>query len=294
MAETTGSTVPRLQLGRYLRELRGRERLTVKAAAEKLEWSEAKIWRIETGQTSLRSLDVEAMCQIYAAPADLTEALMGLARETKARGWWHAYGDVIPEGFDVYIGLEEAASELRLVPIRTRPRAPADRGLRADADPGRQPRRGPGGDQPPGPRPDGTAAADPPRHRAPAPAGRAQREHPAAPCRRPGGHGQPARQPGRGVGTAERLAAGRPVPRRAAPGADVRPVRHPAVPAQRGRPRKRARHRIHGRLHRRAVPGQTRRGRAVRRARSAASGTPAWTRPHPETSSTTPRRNSKR
>ena len=110
--ETTGSTVPRRQLGRYLRELRSRERLTVKAAAEKLEWSEAKIWRIETGQTSLRSLDVEAMCKIYAAPADLTEALMGLAKETKARGWWHAYGDVIPEGFDVYIGLEESASQL--------------------------------------------------------------------------------------------------------------------------------------------------------------------------------------
>src|ERR1700722_12894293 len=111
-AEITGSTVPRRQLGRYLRELRNRERLTVKIAAEKLEWSEAKIWRIETGQTSLRSLDVETMCKIYGAPADLTEALMGLARETKARGWWHAYGDVIPEGFDVYIGLEEAASQL--------------------------------------------------------------------------------------------------------------------------------------------------------------------------------------
>jgi hypothetical protein len=52
------------------------------------------------------------MCKIYGAPAELTEALMGLAKETKARGWWHAYGDVIPEGFDVYIGLEEAASAL--------------------------------------------------------------------------------------------------------------------------------------------------------------------------------------
>src|SRR5579859_3041333 len=110
--ETTGSTVPRRQLGRYLRELRNRERLTVKAAAEKLEWSEAKIWRIETGQTSLRSLDVEAMCRVYAAPTDLTEALMGLAKETKAKGWWQAYGDVIPENFDVYLGLEEAASQL--------------------------------------------------------------------------------------------------------------------------------------------------------------------------------------
>lgn len=111
-AETTGSTVPRRQLGRYLRELRSGQRMSVKTAAEKLEWSETKIWRIETGQTSLRSFDVETMCRIYAAPPDLTEALMGLAKETKARGWWHAYGDVIPEGFDVYIGLEEAASQL--------------------------------------------------------------------------------------------------------------------------------------------------------------------------------------
>jgi len=110
--ETTGSTVPRRQLGRYLRELRGSQRITVKTAAEKLEWSEAKIWRIETGQTSLRSLDVEAMCRVYGAPKHMTEALMGLAKETKARGWWHTYGDVIPEWFDVYIGLEEAASEI--------------------------------------------------------------------------------------------------------------------------------------------------------------------------------------
>lgn len=110
--ETTGSTVPRRQLGRYLRDLRNRQHITVKVAAEQLEWSEAKIWRIETGQTSLRSHDVEIMCRIYAAPPDLTQALMGLAKETKARGWWHAYGDVIPENFDVYLGLEEAAAQL--------------------------------------------------------------------------------------------------------------------------------------------------------------------------------------
>src|SRR3979409_169421 len=99
---TSGSREPRRQLGRYLRDLRGKARLTVKVASAKLEWSEAKIWRIETGQTSLRSLDVEAMCKIYGGPPDLTEALMGLAKETKARGWWHSYGDAIPEGFDLY------------------------------------------------------------------------------------------------------------------------------------------------------------------------------------------------
>ncbi|HET9257489.1 MAG TPA: helix-turn-helix transcriptional regulator [Pseudonocardiaceae bacterium] len=109
---TTGSTVPRRQLGRYLRDLRNSSRLTVRVAAARLEWSEAKIWRIETGQTALRSLDVEAMCKIYGASPETTEGLMGLAKETKARGWWHSYGDVIPEYFDVYIGLEEAASQI--------------------------------------------------------------------------------------------------------------------------------------------------------------------------------------
>lgn len=110
----TGWTVPRRQLGRYLRDLRNRSRLTVRAAATELEWSEAKIWRIETGQTGMRSLDVESMCRIYGAPPDMTEALKGLAKETKARGWWHSYGDVIPEYFDVYIGLEEAAASFSI------------------------------------------------------------------------------------------------------------------------------------------------------------------------------------
>jgi Domain of unknown function (DUF5753)/Helix-turn-helix domain len=109
---TTGSTVPRRQLGRHLRELRNRAKLTTKVAAQALEWSEPKLWRIETGQTALRSLDVEAMCRVYGAPSDLTSALMGLAKETKARGWWHAYDDVIPEWLNLYIGLEEAASRL--------------------------------------------------------------------------------------------------------------------------------------------------------------------------------------
>lgn len=109
----TGSTVPRRQLGRYLRELRMQARMTVRLTAEALEWSEAKIWRIETGQTSMRSLDVEQMCKVYGAPAETTEALMALAKETKSKGWWLSYSDVINEGFDIYIGLEEAANRLK-------------------------------------------------------------------------------------------------------------------------------------------------------------------------------------
>lgn len=113
-AETTaGPTVPRRQLGRHLRALRNQARLTTKLAAQALEWSEPKLWRIETGQTALRSLDVEAMCRVYGATAEVTQGLMVLARETKAVGWWHPHDDVIPDWLDLYPGLEDAASRLQ-------------------------------------------------------------------------------------------------------------------------------------------------------------------------------------
>lgn len=105
--------MPRRQLGRYLRQLREQAGLTVKAAAEQMEWSTPTVWRVEKGATSTRSVDVDAMCRIYGADAKTTEALMALAKETKAKGWWHAYGDVIPDDFDLYIGLEEAAESFR-------------------------------------------------------------------------------------------------------------------------------------------------------------------------------------
>lgn len=106
------STVPRRQLGRNLWQLRRLNRITRRMAAEALEWSEPKMWRIETGQTAMRSHEVETMCRFYDAPEDTTKALMALAKETKSNGWWHAYTDVMPPGFDVYIGLEEVASHL--------------------------------------------------------------------------------------------------------------------------------------------------------------------------------------
>ncbi|RKN07911.1 helix-turn-helix domain-containing protein [Streptomyces radicis] len=116
-----GSTVPRRQLGRHLRELRTDARLTLKLAARKLEWSEAKMWRIESGLTSTRGHDVQTMCGIYGASEETTKALVGLAKESRARGWWHSFGDIIPEGFDVFSSLEGAASQMsiyqgRLVP----------------------------------------------------------------------------------------------------------------------------------------------------------------------------------
>jgi len=113
MAEDIGSTVPRRQLGRLLRQYRNEAGVTLDAAAEALEYSRQKIWRIECGTGSVRVLDVKAMCELYGVAPEMTEAMRGLAVETKSKGWWHAYGDAVPSWFELYVGLESAASRLR-------------------------------------------------------------------------------------------------------------------------------------------------------------------------------------
>lgn len=113
MAEDIGSTVPRRQLGRLLRQFRNEAGVTLDAAAEALEYSRQKIWRLECGMGSVRVLDVKAMCELYGVSPEMTEAMRGLAAETKSKGWWHAYGDAVPNWFELYVGLESAAAYLR-------------------------------------------------------------------------------------------------------------------------------------------------------------------------------------
>lgn len=107
------STVPRRQLGRYLKQAREEAGMGVEPAARDLEWSRARMYRIEAGQTSVRTHDVLAMCRLYGVSTDLTDVLVGLARESKSEGWWQAYGDVVPHWFELYVGMEAAAGRLR-------------------------------------------------------------------------------------------------------------------------------------------------------------------------------------
>ncbi|MFF0719553.1 helix-turn-helix domain-containing protein [Micromonospora sp. NPDC049903] len=108
-----GSTVPRRQLGRYLRELRESAHVTAVAAAKELEWSAPRVWRYETGQVPMHPNDVEAMCRLYGATPETIQTMRALARETKAHGWWHSYGEAIKDWFKVYVGLEAAATRIR-------------------------------------------------------------------------------------------------------------------------------------------------------------------------------------
>jgi transcriptional regulator with XRE-family HTH domain len=114
MAEgAIGSTVPRRELGRRLRRLREKAGITIADAAKELETSSPRIWRIEKGENPMRSGEVRLMCELYGADKEATTALMALAKETKAPEWWRVYGDAIPRGLDLLLGLEQATSAFR-------------------------------------------------------------------------------------------------------------------------------------------------------------------------------------
>jgi transcriptional regulator with XRE-family HTH domain len=108
-----GSTVPRRTLGRGLREAREAKEILAKKAAEELDFSTQKLWRIESGQVPVSVSDVRSMCFLYGLDATATDAFIALSKETKSKGWWVPYGDRLPRWFEPYVGMEQSASRIR-------------------------------------------------------------------------------------------------------------------------------------------------------------------------------------
>ncbi|MEV0106733.1 helix-turn-helix transcriptional regulator [Nocardia sp. NPDC050799] len=114
MAEFAESTLPRRQLGKHLRNGREAVGLTLADVAGLMEWSVSTVQRLEVGKTGrIRLADVEALCRIYEFSDEFSEVLKGLARQAAGHSWWHEYGDLIPEHFDVFVDLESSAQRLR-------------------------------------------------------------------------------------------------------------------------------------------------------------------------------------
>ncbi len=107
-------TVRRRRLAAELRRLREAADLTCDEVGEQLEWSGSKVSRIETGRVGVRPRDVRDLLDIYGVTDEgHRDALVRLAREARQKGWWHIYEDALPEGFEIYIGLEAEASSTR-------------------------------------------------------------------------------------------------------------------------------------------------------------------------------------
>jgi transcriptional regulator with XRE-family HTH domain len=111
--------VRRILLGSQLRRLRESRGITREAAGYSIRASESKISRMELGRVSFKARDVEDLLTLYGVTDGAErESLLALAREANLAGWWHSFGDVLPGWFQTYVGLEGAASLIRIYEVQ--------------------------------------------------------------------------------------------------------------------------------------------------------------------------------
>ncbi|GAB3969110.1 helix-turn-helix transcriptional regulator [Plantactinospora veratri] len=109
MAPIPSPTIRARRLRRELRRLREAAGLTAESVAAELGWHRSKMIRVELGHSRITQQNVQDLLRIYQASTEDTEALSALARQARLKGWWNAYGDVLP---DDYVGFEAEASSI--------------------------------------------------------------------------------------------------------------------------------------------------------------------------------------
>jgi transcriptional regulator with XRE-family HTH domain len=105
-------TVRRKRLTVELRRLREQAGLTCEDVGQRLECSGTRISRMETGRIGARPGDVRELLEIYGVTGAEADSLVQLARDARRKGWWHAYGRVLPPWFEAYVGLESDAARM--------------------------------------------------------------------------------------------------------------------------------------------------------------------------------------
>ena len=68
------SSVPKRQLGRMLREAREAAGMSLDGAARALQWSRAKMYRVEGGDAPLRTHEVLVICELFDVVPELRTA----------------------------------------------------------------------------------------------------------------------------------------------------------------------------------------------------------------------------
>src|SRR6266536_1585573 len=81
--------------------------------ARQLEWSTSTLFRIETGRSRPQPGNVRTLLELYGVTGAERDGLIQLTREARQPGWWHSFRDVLPNPYEVYIGLEADAASIR-------------------------------------------------------------------------------------------------------------------------------------------------------------------------------------
>jgi Domain of unknown function (DUF5753)/Helix-turn-helix domain len=114
-----GPTVLRMLVGAQLRLLREAKGITRETAGWEIRASESKISRMELGRVGFKERDVADLLTLYEVTDEgQRSALLDLAREANTPGWWQRYNDIAPSWLQPYLGLEAAASVIRVYEVQ--------------------------------------------------------------------------------------------------------------------------------------------------------------------------------
>ena len=112
--ELRGPTVLRMILGTQLRRLREAADVTPDQAGYEIRASRSKISRMEHGRVGFKDRDVADLLTLYGITDEqMRVRMLASVRHANAPGWWSKYGDLLPDWFEEYLGLEGAASVIR-------------------------------------------------------------------------------------------------------------------------------------------------------------------------------------
>jgi Domain of unknown function (DUF5753)/Helix-turn-helix domain len=112
------SAVLKILLGAQLRRLRALAGVSRDDAGYHIRASGSKISRLELGRVSFKDRDVADLLDFYGVGGEQKDQLLQLAREANEPPWWQKYRDVVPDWFQVYVGLEEAAALIRIYEVQ--------------------------------------------------------------------------------------------------------------------------------------------------------------------------------
>jgi transcriptional regulator with XRE-family HTH domain len=109
-----GPTVRRRRLGAELRRLREAHSRKLDEVAGELGLVASTLSRIETGKAPIKTYYLNKLLDMFeVTDPGVRQVLVDMGREGHRKGWWAEYDDVLPSGFDIYVGLEAEAKGLR-------------------------------------------------------------------------------------------------------------------------------------------------------------------------------------
>ncbi|GAB3483645.1 DNA-binding XRE family transcriptional regulator [Amycolatopsis cihanbeyliensis] len=100
----------RFLIGHDLRVAREQAGLKQSEAAKALGCSQAKINYLETGKTQQKPDEVTALLRSYGADVEHVDRMASLAARADQGTWWAPFGDVLPNWFRTFVGLEGLAA----------------------------------------------------------------------------------------------------------------------------------------------------------------------------------------